>query len=61
MNDIYVNYLSPLKNFYTPCLKMKSKERIGSKVKKKYDKPKTPYERLLDSGALTIKQREVIM
>jgi hypothetical protein len=61
MNDIYVNYLSPLKNFYTPCLKLKSKERIGSKIKKKYDKPKTPYQRLLESGALTIKQREVIM
>jgi hypothetical protein len=29
-------------------MKLKSKERIGSKVIKKYDKPKTPYHRLLE-------------
>lgn len=58
MNDIYKNYLSPLKNFFTPCLKLKKKERIGSKIKKKYDKPQTPYQRLLDSGQLTIKQEQ---
>jgi len=61
MNDIYINYLGPLKNFYTPCLKLKSKERIGSKIKKKYDKPKTPYQRVLESGALTIKQKEILI
>jgi len=61
MNEIYVDYLGPLKNFYTPCLKLKSKERIGSKIKKKYDKPKTPYQRLLESGALTIKQKQDLM
>ncbi len=29
-------------------MKLKSKERIGSKVIKKYDKPRTPYHRLLE-------------
>ena len=29
-------------------MKLKSKERIGSKVIKKYDQPKTPYQRLLE-------------
>lgn len=58
MNDIYVNYLSPLKNFYTPCLKLKKKIRIGSKIKKEYDKPVAPYQRLLDSGQLTMKQED---
>jgi len=61
MNDIYINYLGPLKNFYTPCLKLKSKERIGSKIRKKYDKPKTPYQRVLESGALTTKQEELLV
>ena len=61
MNDIYINYLGPLKNFYTPCLNLKSKERIGSKIKKKYDKLKTPYQRVLESGALTMKQQEIII
>ena len=47
MNDIYQNYWNPLKNYFTPAMKLESKTRIGGKMKKKYDKPKTPYERLL--------------
>lgn len=58
MNEIYIKYWNPLKNFYTPCLKLKKKERIGSKIKKKYDKPKTPYQRVIESGSLTMKQEE---
>lgn len=48
MNDIYENYWSPLKNFFTPAMKLKKKTRIGGKLKKEYDEPKTPYQRLLD-------------
>lgn len=59
MNEIY-QLSNDLKNFYTPCLKLKKKERIGSKIKKKYDPPKTPYQRLLDSGQLTMKQEELL-
>lgn len=57
MNDIYKNYWCPLKNFYTPAMKLKKKTRIGSKVKKEYDKAKTPYQRLMESGQLTLKQQ----
>lgn len=32
-----------------PTMKLVNKERIGSKYKKKYDAPKTPYERVLES------------
>jgi hypothetical protein len=60
MNDIYKNYWCPLKNYYTPCLKLKKKIRVGSKIKKQYDKPLTPYQRVLDSGQLTIRQEELI-
>ena len=59
MNEIY-DLSNSLKNFYTPCLKLKKKERVGSKVKKKYDVPKTPYQRLLDSGQLTLKQEQIL-
>lgn len=58
MNDIYMNYWCPLKNYYTPCIKLIEKKRIGGRIKKKYDKPKTPYERLLESGQLSIKEIE---
>jgi hypothetical protein len=36
-------------NFFQPSLKVVSKERVGSKVKKKYDQAKTPYQRVLES------------
>jgi len=58
MNDIYMNYWCPLKNYYTPCMKLVEKTRVGAKIKKKYDKPKTPYERLLESGQLSMREME---
>jgi hypothetical protein len=57
MNDIYKNYWCPLKNFFTPAMKLKKKVRIGAKIKKEYDKAKTPYQRLMESGQLTLKQQ----
>lgn len=36
-------------NFFQPSLKLISKKRDGAKVTKKYDKAKTPYQRLLTS------------
>lgn len=36
-------------NFFQPSCKLLSKVRIGSRVRKKYDKARTPYQRVLDS------------
>lgn len=36
-------------NFFLPVMKLKQKVRIGSRVKKIYDAPQTPYARLLAS------------
>ena len=36
-------------NFYQPSMKLLTKERVGSKVKKTYDPAKTPYQRVLES------------
>jgi hypothetical protein len=46
-------------NFFQPSLKLVSKERLGSRVKKTYHRAKTPYQRVLDSPqvAQTIKDR----
>lgn len=49
MNEIYRAYWNPLWNYFTPVMKLKSKTRVGSKIIKKWDKPKTPCQRLLDS------------
>jgi len=53
MNDIYRNYWNPLLNYFCPALKLVKKTRIGGKLRKTYDKPKTPYDRLLDCGKLS--------
>jgi hypothetical protein len=58
MNEIYRFYWNPLRNFFHPSLKLIKKERVGSKLKKVYDEPKTPYQRLLDSGQLTVQQKQ---
>jgi hypothetical protein len=34
-------------NFFQPTMKLKSKERFGSRVKKSYYAPQTPYQRVL--------------
>ncbi len=39
-------------NFFKPVMKLISKQRIGSKVKRIYDQPKTPYQRLMDCQRL---------
>ena len=40
-------------NFFQPTMKLKSKERFGSRVKKSYHAPQTPYERVLASADIT--------
>jgi len=40
-------------NFFQPVMKLKTKQRVGSRVKKTYDVAKTPYQRILESGVLT--------
>ena len=49
INDLYTNEVSLFNNFFRPCVKLISKKRIGSKIKKQHSKPMTPYRRLLDS------------
>ena len=40
-------------NYFQPSMKLKCKERQGSQVKKTYDKPQTPYQRLQQSRYLS--------
>lgn len=48
MNEIY-RVQNLIQNFFIPQYRLLSKLRIGAKIKKKYDQPKTPYQRLLES------------
>jgi hypothetical protein len=60
MNEIYKNYWNPLQNFFIPTMKCIEKKRNGSKVIKKYDKPKTPYQRILDSADVAIEAKQML-
>lgn len=49
LNDLYSNDLRLFKNFFQPVMKLISKERIKGHIKRKYDIPKTPYQRIMES------------
>jgi len=48
LNELY-SHLRLYSNFFQPVRKLIKKERIGSKVIKRYDEAKTPYRRVLAS------------
>jgi hypothetical protein len=48
LNELY-SVLCPYLNFFIPQMKLVEKTRVGSKVKKRYDKPRTPYARVLEN------------
>jgi hypothetical protein len=45
-------------NFFQPTMKLKSKERFGSRVKKTYESPQTPYQRVLASAAVAAADKQ---
>lgn len=50
LNDLYKNEWRLFHNFFMPSVKLQAKERIGSKIIKRHDSPKTPYQRILASS-----------
>lgn len=52
LNEIYRDLWCPFLNFFMPTFKLLRKERIGSRIKKTYELPKTPYERVLVSESV---------
>jgi hypothetical protein len=45
-------------NFFQPVLKLVEKRRVGSKVIKKYDTARTPYQRALESSDVSQQNKE---
>jgi hypothetical protein len=60
MNEIYKDYWNPLQNFFLPTFKLKEKVRVGARIVKKYDPPKTPYDRLMSSPHMSIERKEAL-
>jgi len=51
LNDLYA-LLRLYTNYFQPVMKLVEKTRTGSKVRKRYDRAKTPYRRVLQSRAV---------
>jgi hypothetical protein len=58
MNDLYSNEWSLYNNYFRPSQKLIEKTKINSKYKKKYDTPKTPYQRVLESEYVSEEKKE---
>ena len=50
INDLYRHELRWFQNLFLPSFKLIAKVRVGSKLRRRYDTPKTPFQRVLDSG-----------
>jgi hypothetical protein len=53
LNNLYRHEWRLFHNFFCPSVKLLAKERIGSKTLKRYDSPKTPYQRIIDSPLIS--------
>jgi hypothetical protein len=51
LNELWEK-VADFKNFFQSSMKLVSKERIKGHLKRKYDEAKTPYQRIMDYGAL---------
>lgn len=58
IGDLYRHELRLYKNFFQPVMKLVSKERIGGKIRRRYDVPKTPHERLANSGQILAETKD---
>jgi hypothetical protein len=43
MDLIYKQHWNPLNNYFIPTLKLNSEQRVGARIKKLYNTPKTPF------------------
>jgi len=50
LNDLYSNELRLMMNLFQPTVKLVSKERVGSRLRRRYSPAQTPLDRLLACG-----------
>lgn len=58
MNDLYQTEWSLYQNHFIPTMKCVKKEKINSRYRKHFDKPKTPYERLMECKEISEEAKE---
>jgi len=55
MNELYRSEWRLYNNFFQPSVRLIEKKVVASKTLKRYDSPKTPYERVLESKEVDLK------
>jgi hypothetical protein len=60
MNKLYTSEWRLYHNFFCPSVKLIAKKRVASKIIKHYDKPKTPYQRVLESKYVTASVKRIL-
>lgn len=58
LNSLYAESLRLYMNFFQPVMRLASKKRIQGLLKRRYDDPKTPYQRLLKSQSILKEQKQ---
>ena len=51
LNELY-GVLRLYKNFCLPTIRLKSKERVKGRIKRKYEEARTPYQRMMESDQI---------
>lgn len=59
LNELYAS-LKLYVNFFQPVMRLDEKTRLGSKVKKRYDTAKTPYQRVLECKEIEDSAKETL-
>lgn len=57
LNELYSS-LRLYTNYFQPVMKLVQKQRLGSKVRKKYDRAQTPYERVMQSSEVSKERKQ---
>jgi hypothetical protein len=60
MNSLYTAEWRLFHNFFCPSVKLIEKKRVASTMIKKYDVPKTPYQRVMESKDVSLAQKQAL-
>ncbi len=61
INSLYAQEWSLYQNHFIPTMKLVKKEKINSKYRRKYEEPKTPYDRVLASPNISEETKQKLM
>lgn len=61
LNQLYADQWSLFFNFFLPNAKLIDKRRDGSKIIKKHDPPKTPFQRILQSNYIKTSKKKKLL